>query len=343
MTAYLNDIIAVDGRPVEGDSDALTDPFEEYAGSRRGKTCVLCNRGTTGTKGDMKAPKSLTTLQAGYSNHIAVDSGKPDELLACYPCKIELSLRETGSGRREDGRLWFHFVPDYFYTPLSWQQYSTFTANFHNEAKTELGRLAEAVLRVGDGGISPLDDEEVLGLYVAALLDNDYGRSMIETLDQGFDPNSQYGSRTFGYFKPTDNDTEFQFFGVFVALALSAYTGLRVVVSESPIPDVRGRDFQTYARIGGGFTQVHDFYGTDIPLSELRSRLNAAAALIQLGYGAERDDALFAKYLRATRNKWLPGSYLLKRLAQTDDGSDAGFLLEEARILDEETGQHIER
>ena len=343
LTAYLNDIIAVNGRPIEGNSDALTDPFDEYAGSRRGKTCVLCNRGTTGTKGDMKAPKSLTTLQAGYSNHIAVDSGKPDELLACYPCKIELSLRETGSGRREDGRLWFHFIPDYFYTPLSWQQYSTFTANFHNEAKTELGRLAEAVLRVGDGGISPSGDEEVLGSYVAALLDNDYGRSMIETLDQGFDPNSQYGSRTFGYFKPTDNDTEFQFFGVFVALALSAYTGLRVVVSESPIPDVRGRDFQTYARIGGGFTQVHDFYGTNIPLSELRSRLNAAAALIQLGYGAERDDALFAKYLRATRNKWLPGSYLLKRLAQTDDGSDAGFLLEEARILDKETGQHIER
>lgn len=343
LTAYLNDVISVDGCPVSGDSDTLTDPFEEYAGSRRGKTCVLCNRGTTGTKGDMKAPKSLTTLQAGYSNHIAVDSGKPDELLACYPCKIELSLRETGSGRREGGRLWFHFVPDYFYTPLSWKRYSTFTANFHNEAKTELGRLAEAVLRVGDGGIEQSADKEVLGSYVAALLDNDHGRSMVETLDQGFDPNSQYGSRTFGYFKPTDNDTEFQFFGVFVALALSAYTGLRVVVSESPIPDIRGRDFQTYARIGSGFTQVHDFYGTDIPLSELRSRLNAAAALIQLGYGAGRDDALFAKYLRATRNKWLPGSYLLKRLAQTDDGSDAGFLLEEARVLDEETGHSIER
>jgi CRISPR-associated protein Csc3 len=342
LTAYLKDVISVDGQPVGDNSAELTDRFEEYGGSRRGKTCVLCNRGTTGTKGDMKAPKSLTTLQAGYSNHIAIDAGKPDELLACYPCKIELSLRETGSGRREGGRLWFHFVPDYFYTPLSWQRYSTFTANFHNEAKTELGQLAEAVLRVGDGGIEQSADEEVLGSYVAALLDTDHGRSMVETLDQGFDPSSQYGSRTFGYFKPTDNDTEFQFFGVFVALALSAYTGLRVVVSESPIPDIRGRDFQTYARIGGGFTQVHDFYGTDIPLSELRSRLNAAAALIQLGYGAARDDALFAKYLRATRNKSLPGSYLLKRLAQADDGSDAGFLLEEARILDEETGHSIE-
>jgi len=345
LDAYLRDVVSVDGETVTGgDGEILTDAFEEYPGSRRGKTCVLCNRGTTGTKGDMKAPKSLTTLQAGYSNHIAIDAGKPDELLACYPCKIELSLRETGAGRREGGRLWIHFVPDYFYTPLSWERHHKFVSNFDNEARTELGGLAQAVLRVSEDGIEGNGDSEndVFGSYVSALLDSEYGRSMVETLDQGFDPNSQYGARTFGYFKPTDNDTEFQFFGVFVALALSAYTGLRVVVSESPVPDVRGRDFQSYARIGGGFTQVHDFYGTEIPLSDFQSRLNAAAALIRLGYGAEREDALFAKYLRATRNKPLPGSYLLKRLAQADDGDSASFLLEEARVLDEETGHSID-
>jgi len=345
LDAYLRDVVSVDGETVTGgDGEMLTDAFEEYPGSRRGKTCVLCNRGTTGTKGDMKAPKSLTTLQAGYSNHIAIDAGKPDELLACYPCKIELSLRETGAGRREGGRLWIHFVPDYFYTPLSWERHHKFVSNFDNEARTELGGLAQAVLRVSEDGIEGNGDSEndVFGSYVSALLDSEYGRSMVETLDQGFDPNSQYGARTFGYFKPTDNDTEFQFFGVFVALALSAYTGLRVVVSESPVPDVRGRDFQSYARIGGGFTQVHDFYGTEIPLSDFQSRLNAAAALIRLGYGAEREDALFAKYLRATRNKPLPGSYLLKRLAQADDGDSASFLLEEARVLDEETGHSID-
>lgn len=345
LDAYLSDVVFVDGKTVTGgDGDVLTDAFEEYPGSRRGKTCVLCNRGTTGTKGDMKAPKSLTTLQAGYSNHIAIDAGKPDELLACYPCKIELSLRETGSGRREGGRLWMHFVPDYFYTPLSWERHHKFISNFDNEARTELGGLAQAVLRVGEDGKGGNGDGEndVFGSYISSLLDSEYGRSMVETLDQGFDPNSHYGARTFGYFKPIDNKTEFQFFGVFVALALSAYTGLRVVVSESPIPDVRGRDFRSYARIGGGFTQIHDFYGTEIPLSDFQSRLNAAAALIRLGYGAEREDALFAKYLRSTRNKPLPGSYLLKRLAQADDGDSASFLLEEARVLDEETGHSID-
>jgi len=338
LDAYLRDIVIVDGLTADG-GETVSDPFEEYHSTRRGKTCVLCNRGTTSTrKSDLEAPKSLTTLQAGYSNHIPVDAGKPDELLACLPCQIELSLRETGSSRREAGRLWFHLVPDYFYTPFSWRQYELFVENFRNEARTELGRLADAVLSVQKETVPEQDAQRVLGSYVAALLDSETGRSMVETLDQGFDPERQYGSLTIAYFKPKDNDTEFQFFGVFTGLALAAYTGLRVSVSETPIPDIRGRDFRTFARIGGGFTQVHDFYSSEIRLSDLASRLTTAAALIQLGYGAEREDALFAKYLRATRNKLLPGSYLLKRLAQADDGQDAYYLLEEARVLDEESG-----
>jgi CRISPR-associated protein Csc3 len=332
LDAYLREIVSIDGdsSPVAGET--FTDPFEEYGGSRRGKTCNLCNRGTAGgTKGDMRTPKSLTTLQAGYSNHIAVDSGKPDELLACIPCQIELSLRETGSARREAGRLFIHLVPDYFYTPFSWRSYTRLMGEFSGNSRTELNGLAESVLELGD-------DSEALGDLVDSMFNEEYGRSMIETLDQGFDPDSQYGARTLAYFKPKDNDTEFQYFGVFAALAIAAYSGLRVAVSESPIPDVRGRDFRTFAHIGGGFTQVHDFYGTNIPLSDLEDRLHAAAALIQLGYGMDRNDALFAKYLRLTRNELLPGSHLLKRIAQADDGRNARYLLEEARVLDETTG-----
>lgn len=332
LGAYVREILSVDGRTPQSDDDGFTNPFDEYGGSRRGKTCVLCRRGTTsGRKGDMKVPKSLTTLQAGYSNHIAVDAGKPDKLLACVPCQVELSLRETGSSRREAGRLFIHLVPDYFYTPLSWRSYSRLTGEFSGNSRTELDGLAEAILALGE-------EEKALGDFVDSMFDEEYGRSMVETLDQGFDPQSQYGARTLGYFKPKDNDTEFQFFGVFVSLAIAAYSGLRVAVSESPIPDVRGRDFRAYAHVGGGFTQVHDFYGEDVPLSALRGRLHAAAALIRLGYGTDRNDALFAKYLRTSRNKLLPGSHLLKRLAQADEGSDARFLLEEALVLDEKTG-----
>ena len=334
LQAYLSDIVSIDGRPLPESETTLSDPFEEYHTTRRGKTCVLCNRGTASTrKSDIEAPKSLTTLQAGYSNHIPVDAGKPDELLACIPCQIELSLRETGASRRDAGRLFIHLVPDYFYTPLSWQSYDSVLSEFTGESKIELSRLAEAVLWLtGDR-----DADDVEG-FESAFFDPDSGRSMAETLDQGFNPEKHFGARTFGYYKPQDNETEFQFFGIYVALSIAAYSGLRVYVSESPIPDIRGRDFQTYARIGGGFTQVHDFYGTEIPLSAMRSRLRAASALIKLGYGTDRKDALFAKFLRVTRNQLLPGSHLLKRLAQADDGSDARYLLEEARVLDQETG-----
>lgn len=334
LEAYLADAVLIDGRPLPESDATLSDTFEEYHATRRGKTCVLCNRGTTSTrKSDIEAPKSLTTLQAGYSNHIPVDAGKPDELLACIPCQIELSLRETGASRRDPGRLFMHLVPDYFYTPLSWQSYDSVLSEFTGESRVELGRLAEAILWLtGD-----LDADDVEG-FESAFFDPDSGRSMAETLDQGFNPQKHFGARTLGYFKPQDNETEFQFFGVYVALAIAAYSGLRVYVSESPIPDIRGRDFRTYARIGGGFTQVHDFYGTEIPLSAMKSRLRAASALVKLGYGTDRNDALFAKFLRVTRNQLLPGSHLLKRLAQADDGSDARYLLEEAQVLDQETG-----
>jgi CRISPR-associated protein Csc3 len=243
-----------------------------------------------------------------------------------------LSLRETGSTRREAGRLFIHLVPDYFYTPLSWRSYTRLIGEFSGDSQTEFDGLAESILKIGENA-------DALGSLVDSLVGHEYGRSVVEPLDQGFDPESQYGARTLAYFKPKDNDTEFQFFGVFTALAVAAYSGLRVSVSESPIPDVRGRDFRSFARVGGGFTQVHDFYGTEIPLSALRERLSAAASLIRLGYGrGEKNDALFAKYLRTTRNELLPGSHLLKRLAQADDGSDARYLLEEARTLDETTG-----
>jgi CRISPR-associated protein Csc3 len=52
----------------------------------------------------------------------------------------------------------------------------------------------------------------------------------------------------------------------------------------------------------------------------------------------DRNDALFAKYLRLTRNELLPGSHLLKRIAQADDGRNERYLLEEAQVLDETTG-----
>lgn len=346
LRAYIGDVLRVEGVASESTEsiENLTDPFEEHHTKRRGKTCTFCNRGTTSTrKSDMEAPKSLTTFQAGYSNRIPADATKPDKLLACIPCQVEFSLRETGATRRDAGRLFVHLVPDYFYTPTMWSLYADQVFDrFSGEAMTRIGRLASAVFdttveTVHDDGAP--ESSEALSMTTvlreATLLEDNGGRSMIERLDQGFKPEMGFGTRTLSFYKPQDNETEFQFFGVFVGLAVATAMGMRVYVSESPFPDVRGRDFQEMAKLDAGFTSVSEFYGQEIPLTELRERLGAAAALIQLGYERKRDDARFAKYLRITRNKPLPGSYLLKRAAQeADDGGTPTYLLEESDYLD---------
>lgn len=340
LTAYIADVVRVDGHSVDRvQNNQITDPYEEHHTTRRGKTCTFCNRGTTsGRKSDMKAPKSLTTFQAGYSNRIPADAGKPEKLLTCIPCQVEFSLRETGTTRREAGRLFIHLVPDYFYTPTMWSLYADeMFARFTGEAMTRMGRLASAVFDATGRNSDDTFAGESLATVIreATRAESEGGRSMVEQLSQEFDPDAGFGTRTLSFYKPLDNETEFQFFGVFLGLSIAAAMGTRVYISQSPLPDLRGRDFQTVAKLDAGFTRVADFYGQETPLSALRERLGAAAALVQLGYEQARDDARFPKYLRVTRNKPLPGSYLLKQAARNanNDGA-ARYLLEEAEYLD---------
>lgn len=332
LLAYLSDILIVDGRSSQLDT-GLTDPYDEYTSSRGGKLCTLCNRGTTSSrKSDMETKKSLSTLQAGFSNRTQVGAGKPEKLLLCSPCRIELSLRETGSSHREPGRLFFHFTPDYFFTPLSWELTRRLFDRYDGSSRVRMSHLAERVFT---------DDasEEAYRTVLENLTRDEGGLTMVENLAQGFDEG--FGALQMGYFKPHTNETEYQFFGVYLALVIAGHTGLRVLVSENPVPELRGRDFDELARLGAGLTQVKRFYGDAVELDELDATLKRASALIQLGYANEHDDALFAKYLRTMRNKPLPGSHLLKRLAQADpdEGSRAAWsLMDEARYLDMTTG-----
>ena len=316
-------------------AESTVDTFDEYVKKSRGKTCTLCSRGVAagGNLGPMKSSKSLTTLQSGFSNREMIGGSKRDNLLLCSTCRIEFSLRETAARRRSDGRLFFHLVPDYFYTPFSWQLYSRLINRFTGENRVRISRLAEAIYDLE----SPAEFASVMDELTQP---EGNGRTMIESLSQEFDQNKQFGAQTVSYFKNPDNDTEFQFFGGFLALTISAYTGMRVSMSASPIPEMRSRDFQEFAKIDSGFTQVSNFYGETVPLSELQGRLQAAASLIKLGHalqGSSRNDSLFAKYLRVTRNELLPGSHLLKRAAQSSsEGPYIPALMRYAVTLDEQ-------
>ncbi|SEP27554.1 CRISPR-associated protein Csc3 [Halorientalis persicus] len=316
-------------------TSATVDTYEEYRLQKenryKGKICTLCSRGVAagGNLGPMKSKKSLTTLRDGFSNRKMVGSSER-KLLLCLICRIEFSLRETAASRRDEGRLFFHLVPDYFYTPYSWRLYSRLVNRFTGENRVRLGRLAERVFDIDSL-------EEFTGVMDELTQPEGNGRTMIESLSQDFDRNRQFGAQTVGYFKNPDNDTEFQFFGAFLALTVSAYTGMRVYLSSSPVPEMRSRDFPEFAKIGSGFTQVSEFFDGKVTLTELSDQLQSTAALIKLGYSLQYykfdnksknnryNDSLFAKYLRITRNEMLPGSYLFKRATQAElNSSDEG-------------------
>jgi len=337
LKAYIADIIVVEGKSPNYDAE-IDDTFDQYTSKRGGKIGWLTNRTTTGmNKGEMEAKKSLTTLQAGFSNHTRVGAAKPEKLMISVPMRIEFSLRETGSSWREPDRLFFHFVPDYFFTPMSWRMTRALMSRYNDSRSVRVGRLAEALFESKYG---EKEYDEVLGNLA---FKEDGGRNMIESMMQGFDDG--FGSFEMAYYKQSENQTEFEFFGIFVALAIAGFTGLRVYVSSNPVPDLRARDFDEMARIGAGLSQTSRFYGESVRLTELQDTLRTASALISLGYATERKDSLFPKYLRATRNKLLPGSYLLKRIAQNnpDEGSRIAWnLMDEAKYLDTTTGVKIE-
>jgi CRISPR-associated protein Csc3 len=160
------------------------------------------------------------------------------------------------------------------------------------------------------------------------------GLSMTQYMAQGY-PNL-IGNACMIFYKPHDNTTEFHFFGVYIALIIAAYTGMRVVISHSPIITMRGRDFNEVVALDSINSHVMDFYGKFIPLSKLEDTLKSASALIRLGYNSSGlKDSLFPKYLRVMRDELLPGSYLLKMVLRgAENNAEVQYLLDEALFLD---------
>jgi CRISPR-associated protein Csc3 len=301
--------------------------------------------------GSMKAGEGETMIRGGFTNRDPIGQGKREDRIVCVPCQIELSLRGSMSRWQFPGQLFIHLAPDYFYTPATWRLYNRTINYFTGESKVRIDRLAEAVFE--------MKTPEQFATVIDELATTEGGRPMIESQSGGLREDAQHGTQVVSYFKElysdSGNDTEFQFFGAFLALAISAYTGTRAYLSSSPIPEMRSRDYQEFVKIGGGFTQVTAFYGDSVPLSKVQDRLQAAASLIKLGYALQfykfdnkpkherRKDSLFAKYLRVNRNELLPGSYLFKRVSQaenesSDDGPYIPALMKYAVALDQQSG-----
>ena len=329
LMEYLCDIVSIDGDMFMLPESKMSDTFKEYSGS--GKICTLCNRGTTRTK---KSMKDDSIYPASFSDRVPIGKPKPEQLLMCALCSMEMFLRRTGSRSNESGKLYIHLIPDYFHTPLSWKLYKYIINKFNGDVVVQMNRLAESVFR-GRSSMKAYRE------WIEHLTASEKGRKMFESQMQQFggEGSEQYGVIPASFYKQEDNQTEFQFFGAFIALVVSAYTGMRCIVSESPVPTLRGRDFKEMVYFDSGNAQVKDLFGDAVKLSELDGRLTIASALIRLGYANAMKDSLFPKYLRAMRNKQLPGSYLLKSaIRNSKNEAIAYYYMDEAKYLDMNTG-----
>jgi len=347
LIEYLHDVLTINGTISHFSKSNLSDTYKEYELS--GKTCNLCNRGTLLNKKEMENSNSF--LSFNFTNRVFVGKSKPTNIFTCVPCGVELALRMNGfnlpKGKGSNNEvLYFHFIPDYFFTSESWELVNSILSRFSDEARVRMAALAEMIFDSKYVGTST-ETEINVDVYNSWIKDlaakegdeGSKGMSMAQYMAQGFD--NVIGNASMIFYKPSENTTEFHFFGVYIALVIAAYTGMRVVISHSPITTMRGRDFKEVVALDSINSHVIDFYGKFIPLSKLEETIKSASALIRLGYNTKSGlkDSLFPKYLRVMRDEILPGSYLLKMVYRgSENENKVRYLLDEAIVLDKLKG-----
>jgi CRISPR-associated protein Csc3 len=347
LIEYLHDVLTINGTISHLDKSNLSDTYKEYELS--GKTCNLCNRGTLLNKNEMENSNSF--LSFNFTNRVFVGKSKPTNIFTCVPCGVELALRMNGfnlpKGKGSNNEvLYFHFIPDYFFTSDSWDLVNSILSRFSDEARVRMAALAEMIFDskyVGSStetGINvDIYNSWIKDLAVKEEDDGSKGMGMAQYMAQGY--NNIIGNASMIFYKPSENTTEFHFFGVYIALIIASYTGMRVVISHSPITTMRGRDFKEVVALDAINSHVIDFYGKFIPLSKLEETIKSASALIRLGYNTKSGlkDSLFPKYLRVMRDEILPGSYLLKMVYRgSENENKVRYLLDEALVLDKLKG-----
>jgi len=321
---YIKDNLVIDGKEIN--SEFRLESFKEE--DEKGKICSICNRPAGNLrKSDMGVRTDTAYIGSGFSNRIGVGKQKPQNMYKgggiplCLPCRLEFTLRNNGfsmpNGDARSGDLdevlYIHLIPDYYKTDVFQSVAKSIMDNFNEEARTRMKNLSIELLRE-DGTYSFDHWEEIL-------TSRENGRRMVQSLIHGFDGN--IGPEKLSYYKPSKNETEFHFFGAYLGLIISAFTGMRCLVSPSPIPPLKGRDFQEMVYLDSLNNSVEKFFGKKIPLSKLDNKLISAASIILMGYATtdELKDSLLPKYLRIVRNNPLPGSKLLKMVGRNADSS----------------------
>jgi CRISPR-associated protein Csc3 len=342
---FLTDTVIIDGQEFPREDSVLesnsyddrADIFKEY--KQDTKICSNCNRTTFGNKPDMRSTEGPMSGEKGFSNFKQIGSPKPTDFILCKPCQVEYGLRKIDSGKKANYSRFIHLIPDYFFTPQSYK--------IAENIITYMGNGPE---QVSKSAKSVVTDEfvEDLGKVIDILEDSENDG---EFSASSFNFSNSYGSNYVKYERNTNstlNKTSVDFLSSYIGLITSELTGSRVLVSNSPLNMTSG--FKDMVKLDSAEGVVSNVAGQSISIkssdlggynSEMEARLKAFASIIRIGYGIERKDSLFAKYIRVCNNNDLPGSKLLKMLERSLSSGEEGIVsvyIDEAEIIDEILG-----
>jgi len=334
IKSFISDIVILNNTKYDFE---IPDIFDEYISKRNSKLCSICNRSTFGNKSDMESKKSLHGLQAGFSNYVDLGASKPENLLLCKACQVEFGLRNIEINNEQEYRIFYHFIPDYFYTPVTWSIAENIVQIVGN-GKSQVLNIANTVISGEFNKNIEEDFENLAG--------DESGLSVLESTIGEFKNN--YGTQILEYHRNSSNrnplnDTSVHFLGIFTGLVAAQLSGSRVVITKKPINPYPSTSFKEFANIDCGKNQVLNITGTKVPLSEIEDRLKALSSIIRIGYSIEMKDSLFAQHLRICRNNDLPGSYLLKKALRSNDNESQviGNHLNDAYIIDLNFGDNM--
>jgi len=345
---FLTDTLIVGGQEFPKEDSVLdsnnyddrADTLKEY--KQATKICSNCNRTTFGNKPDMRSTEWPMAGEKGFSNFKQLGAKKPTDFILCKPCQIEYGLRKIDSGGEANYSRFIHIIPDYFFTPQSYKIAENIITYIGNGPE-QVSKSAKSI--VTDEFIEELEK-------VINVLEESDGEAVLSA--SSFNFANSYGSNYVKYERYVQNTnknlnkTSVDFLSSYIGLLTSELTGSRVLVSNSPLNTTSG--FKDMVKLDSTEGVVSNVAGQSISIkssnlegydSEMEARLKAFASVIRIGYGIERKDSLFAKYIRACNNNDLPGSKLLKMLERSLSSDEAGIVsayLDEAEIIDEILG-----
>lgn len=307
--------------------------FDAYC---RGKGICHLTADTPFDTEEIAPSKDVSMLGYSFSNH-AVLGGTEPRLSVSIPVEVELGLRKNGHQiKKDEDKLYFRLIPDYFHTPLVAKIFSDLLSQFNDGAMTNIKALAVEALNGSTLDLTALARE----FFAEA-----GGRGLFRYAGAGFttfDP-TLYTTYDIVFNKKKANETEYWFFGAYLGMLLATATGCRVVVGENPICMTGGDAFNEMVLLEAPHAAVKRIFHDTIPLSRLLSDLRVASLIVALGYEYALEDKWFPKHLQTLRNHRCPGSTLLKVLWRKNSASEGqkGAFTNRVRGYSRQSGKNV--